>query len=120
MGLKKLNREINSDLSYKWAVLTLKYGTTQAWNQLLIRKFGNICILAGVLVVPANVVAWERHQVFTFPAGYLPSANINCILMSNNNNVCRFMTDASKAEIVFPANQTAEQDIWFNIPYISQ
>ena len=119
MGLKKLNREINSDLSYKWVVLTIKYGTTQAWNQLLIRKFGHICILAGVLVVPANVVAWERHQVFTFPDGYIPAANINCVLMSNNNNACRFMTDASKAEIVFPANQTAEQDIWFNVAYIA-
>ncbi len=111
--------QINSDLSYKWVVLPINYGMTQSWNQLLIRKFGNICILAGVLVVPANVVAWERHQVFTFPAGYLPAANINCVLMSNNNNVCRFMTDGAKAEIVFPANQTAEQDIWFNVAYIA-
>lgn len=110
--------QINSDLSYKWVVLTLKYGTTQAWNKLLIRKFGNICILVGVLVVPAGVVAWERHQIFTFPDGYIPAANINCILMSSNNNVCRFMTDARKAEIVFPENQTAEQDIWFNVAYI--
>lgn len=113
----KIN-QINSDLSYKWAVLTLKYGTTQAWNKLLIRKFGNICILVGVLVVPAGAVAWERHQIFTFPDGYIPAANINCILMSSNNNVCRFMTDARKAEIVFPENQTAEQDIWFNVAYI--
>ena len=74
--------------------------------------------MVGVLVVPAGVVAWERHQIFTFPDGYIPAANINCILMSSNNNVCRFMTDARKAEIVFPENQTAEQDIWFNVAYI--
>lgn len=30
------------------------------------------------------------------------------------------MTDGTKADIVFQENITAEQEIWFNVPYISQ
>ena len=111
--------QINSNLSFEWVTLTLKYGSTQAWNQLIIRKFGNICILVGVLVIPAGAVAWEKRQIFTFPAEFVPTGIINTMGVTNNNKICRLMTDGTKADIVFQENITAGQEIWFNVPYIS-
>lgn len=115
----KMVHDLNSNLSFKWVALTLKYGSTQAWNQLIIRKFGNICILVGVLVVPAGAVAWEKRQIFTFPAEFIPTGIINTMGVTNNNKIYRLMTDGTKADIVFQENITSEQEIWFNVPYIS-
>ena len=67
---------INSNLSFIWVALTLKYGSTQAWNQLIIRKFGNICILVGVLVIPAGAVAWEKRQILLFLPNLSPQVSL--------------------------------------------
>ena len=57
---------------------------------------------------------------FTFPAEFVPTGIINTTGATNNNKMYRLMTDGTKADIVFQENITAEQEIWFNVPYISQ
>lgn len=112
--------QTNGNLTYEWTPLTLQYGSTQDWHPFVIRKWGRLCILAGVLIIPSGAVAWEKYQIFTFPTGFVPCINVYSLGVTAANKMYRIMTDETRADIVFQENITAEQEIWVIMPFIAK
>ncbi len=96
---------------------TVSWGKTQDWYKLFIRKQGNICILGGCIMLPADG-AWNPRNIFTFPSGYAPNI-IVCVMVSNEKSTVRLMKtiDSNVMTAQYPVAQTSEQEYWLNIVY---
>ena len=96
---------------------TVSWGKTQDWYKLFIRKQGNVCILGGCIMLPADG-AWNPRNIFTFPSGYAPNI-IVCVMVSNEKSTVRLMKtiDSNVMTAQYPVAQTSEQEYWLNIVY---
>lgn len=96
---------------------TVLWGQTESWYKLYIRKWGNICILGGCIMLPADN-AWNTRDLFTFPSGYVPNV-IVCVMVSNEKSTVRLMKtiDSNVMTAQYPIAQTETQEYWLNIVY---
>ena len=107
----------NSKMAMYLTYPTVSWGKTQDWYKLFIRKQGNVCILGGCIMLPADG-AWNPRNIFTFPSGYAPNI-IVCVMVSNEKSTVRLMKtiDSNVMTAQYPVAQTSEQEYWLNIVY---
>lgn len=107
----------NSKMAQLLTYPTVLWGQTESWYKLYIRKWGNICILGGCIMLPADN-AWNTRDLFTFPSGYVPNV-IVCVMVSNEKSTVRLMKtiDSNVMTAQYPIAQTETQEYWLNIVY---
>ena len=68
-------------------------------------------------MLPADS-AWNEHDLFTFPSGYVPNVII-CVMVANEKSTIRLMReiDSNKMTAQYPIAQTEEQEYWINVAY---